>query len=34
MGEERLPKQVMTWYPIKRKERKGRLNYTWMNGIH
>ena len=33
MGEDRLLKQVMPWYPIKRKKRKGRSKNTWTNGI-
>jgi hypothetical protein len=34
MREDRLPKQVMIWYPTGRKKRKGRPKTTCMDGIH
>ena len=33
MGDDRLPKQAMTKYAIRRKKRKDIPKTTWMNGI-
>ena len=33
MGEERLPKQGMRWYPIERKKRKDGPTTCWVGGI-